>query len=61
MKQPIAKKKLAAMKESDMEQQKLTILKSVNEGMKLRDKRKKVGGQKMKSTIHISIRVADFE
>ena len=42
MKQPIAKKKLAAMKEREMEQQKLTFLKSVNERMELQDKRKKV-------------------
>ena len=40
MKQPIAKKKLAAMKE--MEQQKLIFLKSVNERMESRGKRKKV-------------------
>ena len=33
MKQPIAKKKLAAMKESEIEQQKLTFLKSVSERM----------------------------
>ena len=40
MKQPIVMKKLAAVKESEMEQQKLTFLKSVNERMELRDKRK---------------------
>ena len=42
MKQPIAKKKLAPVKESEMEQQNLTFLKSVNERMESRDKRKKV-------------------
>ena len=46
MKQPIAKKKLAAMKESDMKQQKLTFLKSVNVGMELRDQRNKVDDAK---------------
>ena len=46
MKQPIAKKKLAAMKESDMKQQKLTLLKSVNVGMELRDQRNKVDDAK---------------
>ena len=42
MKQPTAKKKLAAMKESEMKQQKPTFLKSVNKRMESRDKRKKV-------------------
>ena len=42
MKQLIAKKKLAAMKKSEIEQQKLTFIKSVNERMESRDKRKKV-------------------
>ena len=42
IKQLIANKKLAAMKESDLEQQKLTFLKSVNKRMESRDKRKKV-------------------
>ena len=42
IKQPIAKKKLAAMKESELEQQKLTFLKSVKKRMESRDKRKKI-------------------
>ena len=42
IKQPIAKKKLAAMKESKMEQQKMTFLKSLDKRMESRDKRKKV-------------------
>ena len=42
MKQPIAQKKLAAMNESAMKQQKLVFLKSVNERMELRDNRRKV-------------------
>ena len=42
MKQPIVKKKMAATKENEMEQQKLTFLKNVKERMESRDKRKKV-------------------
>ena len=42
IKQPIAKKKLTAMKKSEMEQQNLTFLESVNEKMESRDKRNKV-------------------
>ena len=40
LKQLIAKKKLDAMKESQMEQQKLTFLRCLNERMESRDKRK---------------------
>ena len=42
IKQPIAQKKLTAMKKSEMEQQNLTFLESVNEKMESRDKRNKV-------------------
>ena len=42
MKQSITKKKLAAMNESAMKQQKLVFLKSVNERMESRDNRRKV-------------------
>ena len=37
MKQPISKKKLAAMKEREMEKLNLTFLKSLNEKMKARE------------------------
>ena len=40
LKQLIAKKKLDAMKESQMEQQKLTFSRCLNERMESRDKRK---------------------
>ena len=42
MKQPVPKKKLAAMKESEMEKPNLTFLKSFNKRMESRDKRKNV-------------------
>ena len=42
MKQTIAEKKLVAMKESEMGQQKLTFLENLNESMKSRDKREKI-------------------
>ena len=54
IKQLIAKKKLVAVKESEMEQQKLTFLKSVKERMESRDKRKKVDDAEDRSVATIA-------